>query len=481
MTFDRVGWGALAATALLAVAAGCGSGGDKAGGGSQAKPVVLRLESEDDIRLSGAPEFAAAVARLSGGAVRVDLVRAGRSTEVDFERGVVEDVRDGKAQLGIVGVRVWDTMGVDSFRPLLAPFLVDSVELELRVLESPLADQMLDGVKHGGVVGVALLPGPLRRPFGITRALVSPSDYRGARIEVRPAALARRSLRVLGSDPRSYVPGDLAGADGAELDPATAVYNGLEQQRGWLTTNVVLWPKPYSIVMNRRAFDALTSAQQEVLRRAGREAAEPERRQIERDAALALEQACAAGKLTFVEASSGQLAALRTAVQPVYDVLARDPRTAHVVEEIAAMRREGPGSTPTVPRCHAAGAGAVSQTALDGTWKLNRPTTQELIDAGIDPKNAEALSRHVPGTPAFVFDRGRFKGIDLDTGKLLSTGTYHVDADIVRLVFESGAAVQFGRVYSLRWSIYRDSLTFAPRPGSEPLIALVLRPWKRVR
>ena len=54
---------------------------------------------------------------------------------------------------------------------MLAPFLVDSLELERRVLESPLATRMLEGVEHAGLVGIALLPGPLRSPFGISHLL----------------------------------------------------------------------------------------------------------------------------------------------------------------------------------------------------------------------------------------------------------------------------------------------------------------------
>jgi TRAP-type transport system periplasmic protein len=112
---------ALTAAALVAVAVGCaGSGGDKAGGAVSGRPMVLTLESEDHLSLSGATEFAAAVKELSGGSMRIKLVPARRSLEVMFEKGVVDDVRTGKAQLGIVGVRVWDTIGVTSFRALLA-------------------------------------------------------------------------------------------------------------------------------------------------------------------------------------------------------------------------------------------------------------------------------------------------------------------------------------------------------------------------
>jgi TRAP-type C4-dicarboxylate transport system substrate-binding protein len=471
---------ALVAAAIVAAVTACTGSGDKAGGGSSGPTLVLTLESEDDVQQSGAPEFARAVARLSGGSMRIELVKAGRSTEIDFERGVVEDVRRGKAQLGIVGARVWDTLGVKSFRALLAPFLVDSLELQMRVLSSSLRDRMLDGVEQAGVVGIAVLPGPLRRPYGLSRAFVGPNDSRDATIGIRPAGVARATFRALGGRARANASGDLSGLNGIELDPATLVYNGFDQQPGWLTTNVVLWPKPYSIVMNRRAFDALPERQQELLRRAGREAAAPEERQTARDAAAALAQACTAAKLTFVEASPRELAALRAAVQPVYDELRRDRVTAQMLSEIAGLRGNESHVATEDRRCRRVGAKVASSSPLEGTWKLSRGTKQDLIEAGIDPKNAEALSRL--GTPTLVFEPGgRHKGIDLETGKVLSTGTYEVEGDVVRLVFESGVAVQFGRVYSLRWSVYRDSLTFTAIPGSEPLIALVLTPWKRVR
>ena len=85
--------------ALLATVAltACGGSGDKAGGGDNDPRVVLTLESEDDLSLSGAPEFAAAVERLSGGSMRIAFVPAQRSLEVQFERGL----RSGPASSAI--------------------------------------------------------------------------------------------------------------------------------------------------------------------------------------------------------------------------------------------------------------------------------------------------------------------------------------------------------------------------------------------
>jgi TRAP-type C4-dicarboxylate transport system substrate-binding protein len=460
----------IGAAAIATLGAACGSGGDKAGGADDVRPVVLMLEGEDDVLLTRAPEFAQAVARLSGGSMRIGIVPAGRGAEIEFERGVVEDVRKGKAQLGIVGARVWDTMGVTAFQALLAPFLVDSFELQRRVLESPLAGEMLRGVEDAGVVGVALLPGPLRRPVGITRALVRPDDYRGATISARPAGVARAALRALGSNPKSYVPGALAGADGDEGDPTTVAFSNFDRRA--LTANVVLWPKPYTIVMNRKAFMQLTDEQQAILLRAGRQALAPELAQTKRDEARAVVELCP--RLSFVKATATDLVALRTAVRPVYAELERDAQTRRLLAEIEEMKRGTPATVIATTGCVGGkGTPKADSSALDGTWQTTW-TRAGLIAEGLSPKDAEALrGRHFA-----EFGNGRFR-FHGERGS--AEGTYSVDGDVIRLVFETGIALQLGRTYELGWNVYRDSLTITAVPGSEALLAFLTAPYRRVR
>ena len=265
----------LAAAALVAVVAACGgSGGDKAGGNAAGKPIVLTLASHDPLYAYGT--FAAAVERLSGGSIRIQIRGNWRDGEVDYERGIIRDVRDGKVQLAIVGVRVWDTMGVTSFQALVAPFLVDSLALQRQVLESDFVPRALKGVEAAGVVGVALLPGTPRRPLGLTRALVGPKDYKAARFGIRLGGVPQATIRALGGTAEGYVPGSVSGLDGTELDLTTIADNGYDLHARALTANVVLWPRVQTVVMSHKAFDALTSEQQEILRRAGRDALEAE-------------------------------------------------------------------------------------------------------------------------------------------------------------------------------------------------------------
>jgi TRAP-type C4-dicarboxylate transport system substrate-binding protein len=338
--------------AAAVAASGCGTRNvDKAGGQPPARPLVLTLAAHDEDE--GYSSFAAAVARLSGGALRIrialDWRASGDRREIDYERGIVADVRAGRTQLGIVGARVWDTLGVTSFQALLAPFLIDSLDLEGRALESPFAARALARVDRSGVVAIALVPGRLRRPFGVTRVLRGPRDYRGAVMGLRLGAVAAATYRALGASPKGYIPGDLSGFDGTDLDPLTVTQNDYDARARAMTRNVVLWPKPQTIVMNRRAFARLTPDERRILVAAGRVALAPELTRIARDQQLGLSSLCAVG-FSLATASRADRARLASVVRPVYDRIQRNAFTRRWIAEIRGMRAT---STADVARCPA--------------------------------------------------------------------------------------------------------------------------------
>jgi TRAP-type C4-dicarboxylate transport system substrate-binding protein len=340
----------IALAALAVLAAGCGGNLDKAGAPVET-PLVLTLAAHDADE--GYATFAAAVDRLSGGKLQIRIADNWRATgaksELDYERGIVDDVRRGDVPLGIVGVRVWDTLGVPSFEALVAPFLVDSLTLEGRALRSPLAPEALASVRRDGVVGIALLPGRLRRPFGITRLLVGPADYRGTRIAIRLGAVAEATFRALGATPAPEIPVDFTGFDGAEVDPLTITQNGWDRSSRGLTANVAFWPRAQTIVMNRRSYAALTAEERRILVEAGREAVAPELARVARDQQLGVSILCGEG-FRLATATPAQTAALRRAVQPVYDRIERTPLTRRWIAQIVRER-----TPPDVAACRGRG------------------------------------------------------------------------------------------------------------------------------
>lgn len=451
---------------------------DKAGGDPAERPTVLTLASHDYLQGGELEGLAAAVERLSGGSLQFEVKEGYRFYEADYERGTIADVRSGAVDAALVGARAWDRVGVESFQALVAPFLVDSFGLEQRVLESPLVERMLAGVEALGLVGVALLPGELRRPLGLTRALVRPADYTGATIGIRPADVARATFGALGAEAQAFqaATSGLAGFDGAESGVATIQNNRYDRDARALTANVVLWPRPTTVVVNANAFEELDSEQQEALRRLGAELTDPMLETLRGTQQASLAAICRAGRLSLVTASPADATALRNAVQPVYDQLERDGLTRELLEGIASMRE---GLRPAVDeplRCPQDRPAPVP-AALRGVWRTDL-TREDLLSAGAQREDAERFQ----GRITIELGDGHWIGRVEEAGTSFR-GTYEVDGDVVRVTFgscEPGNLCTAGRVDEYRWSIYRNMLTLARIAGRSFAPALVAKPLTRV-
>ena len=449
---------------------------DKAGGKSDGGPVVLTLASHDYNAIE-ASEFASAVERFSGDSIRIDVKYGVRFYDVDYEQGTIVDVQNEVYDLALVGARAWDAAGVKSFNALVAPFLIDSYPLQERVLESSIPERMLEGVEPLGLVGIAVVPGELRRPLGLSRALVRPADYRRARVGIRPAGVADATFEALGADADGFraVPQGLVGFDGAESGVSTIRNNRYDDGARALTANVVLWPRPTTIFMSREAFDVLTDDQQDALREAGLEAIEPVLTTIQDAERASLEAICKGSRLPLVPAAPADRAALRRAVQPVYDELEADSLTKEFVAEIEDLRGKEGAATEAL-RCPGARPQSAAP-ALVGVWRIDL-TREDLRAAGAQLEQFERAE----GSWRVEFGGGRWVARMLDSGTLFR-GTYAVDGNVLRQTVHSCAPTNIctpGHVDEYTWSVFRGRLELAPIPGRPFNVAVIAKPFTRV-
>jgi TRAP-type C4-dicarboxylate transport system substrate-binding protein len=447
---------------------------NKAGAPEKHGPTVLTLATHDYAD-PFVDAYLAALKRIAGNSIKIDVKYGWRYYDLAAEQATISDVRHGDFDLASVGARAWDLVGVKSVRAVVAPFLVDSAALQERVLEGRLAQRMLDGLRPAGLVGLALLPGELRRPLGVTRALTRPQDFRGDRIGIRTGGVAKRTFAALGATARPFpsLPNGLARLDGAEVGLPTIMNNRYDLRARALTSNVVLWPRATTIFMSRKAFDALSSDQQDALRRAGREAVAPLAalyEGYERDSLAAL---CRARRLRLVAVSAADRAALRRAVQPVYDELERDAVTRDVIEGIESLR----ASLPLAPTL---ACGRSSQPAarspLDGDWRVAL-SSHELRPVTATPSEIEQYR----GAWTLHIRSRHWVARNLDNGDVY-TGTLTVNGRNVQAVVASctpSTRCDPGSLSQHRWSRYRDKLTFARLPGRYAIPILVAKPWSR--
>jgi len=253
---------------------------------------------------------------------------------------------------------------------------------------------------------------------------------------------------------------------------AEVASNRYQESAQALTANVVFWPRAMTVVMNPHAFDALTTRQQDVLRRAAVDAVGPVVARIRHDADTWLNTVCRRNELALVQASRPERAELRRAVAPVYDELERDPLTRELILEIRRLRGH---SDADHVRCATRSAGATADApALHGRWKATL-TREELRMAGASPGLADALR----GSWTIEVEHGRFEIRRREGGG--GTGAYTVAGNSIRFVWETGVAVRRGEVFVSRWSVYRDKLSFTPIPGRTKMAGLDVEPFIRVR
>ncbi len=278
------------------------------------------------------------VERLAEGRFRIELVSGWKSArDRDGDRTVLEDLARGIVDLGWAGAQsVGTTFGIRSLDPLLAPLLFPDDDAVRRILALGELEPLLAPLSGAGIAGLTLLPGGVRRPFGLTTPLVGPDDWCGKVIRAHPSLPGFASIRALGATPvaRSVAEGRAVrevGIDGADLAPREL---GVRRYTGWLTWNVPLWPRIVLLAANERRLERLASGERAVLEEAAR-LATVETDRVPRESSEGLPDS-----VRLVDASESDLALLRQRLRPVHDELrstSEGARTLAHIERLLGM------------------------------------------------------------------------------------------------------------------------------------------------
>lgn len=474
-----------AAAAVLTTVAcsGGGAGEDKAGGSG--KPVVLRL-ADTSSQLNVQPavaDFVQRVEELSGGDVRIKVVDQWADFASDAEQQVVRDVATHDVDLGWVGTRVFDTLGVRSFEALTAPMLINSYALENAVIERGITEQMMKGLDDLGVVGLGILPDGLRKPVGVKRPIVGPSDWRGITFGTLRSKGQAEAIRALGATPAQVFGTERkerierGTVQGFEMSLWTYQANVMQPLAPYVTANVNLWPQMDVLIANPARLAALTAKQRGWLNQAARDAAAGSSALADKDRQT-IAGDCRSGA-RFAEASEADLAGLEAAFAPVYANLEKDPTTKAFIERISALKKStAPGETISIPRTctgkapeRAAGRSASAPAKLDGSYRYVI-TLDEARKAGpVDPENV------YPQVTTITLKDGRVDNIQ--KGCFGAGATYSVEGD--RIIFDS---VEYG--YTMTFTFSRDGrgnlhLTPVPPFDSGDAFQCSSQPWTKIR
>ena len=380
-----------------------------------------------------------------------------------------------------VGARAFDSVGVTGFRALVAPFLVDSYELQDQVFAAGIPARMLEGLDVSDLTGIGVLPGPLRQMVGIDHPFTDPDDFEGAVVGTSGGDLAERTLRALGATPQ-MVPAEtsLDGLDGLDYQLGRDLRQPLLRGRDERDDQSRSLAPAFGDFSDSDRFADLTEDQKAILREAANDA---------------IAQASDATRVEEADGGAGLCS--------VDD----RPRGSHRRRTCCADRGGRPrlrGTRcrqrhPRVPRrdphdqgtdgCATGVARLPAGVRASRRRELRRSTVYGASQ--LRPGRCVAAGDPIPGAEnygswVYVFHRGSFAfAQETDDACTWGYGTYSVDGDRVEWSFVDGGGItpnnavnKPGEFFVFGWSRYRDTLTLAAVPGEISPTNFMVKPWR---
>jgi TRAP-type C4-dicarboxylate transport system substrate-binding protein len=305
------------------------------------EPVVLTFSNPYDSHHfpSGTDRYFDEVERLSGGTVSIELGSFERDGDPQAEQTMLDDVRDGVVDVAILAPQFFSTIGIDRVAALAPPMLIDSYDLQREVFTRGLPDRLLGGLDDLGVVGVAVLPGPLQKVVGFDRTFRTLDDFDRTVVSAG-VGMGEDVVSALGATSQPWVGGSpFTGFGGVVFTVGGMWGRHAELEAEAATGNLNLFAVPRIVIFNPDTFASLDADQQAAFRDAGPVAVDAVIESAIAGQADALASLCAGG-LEFVTMDVDDLAAIRAALEPVYTDLTADPEVAAYVDEVEQLKSE---------------------------------------------------------------------------------------------------------------------------------------------
>lgn len=255
------------------------------------------------------------------------------------ERDTLEQTVFGAVDLNRLNLPVLNNV-VEETTVLTLPFIFRSREHYDRVLNGAIGEEILAAMEPYGLIGLAFYDSGERSMYSPKKAITHPDDLQGMRIRVQNSDVAVAMIEALGGNATPMEFGQVYEAlrngaiDGAENNwPSFSTTRHFEVAHYYSLTQHSMVPEV--LVMSRLTWDALSPADQTLVRQAAKASVARMRTLWDERVASARERILAAGNEVVEDIDK---APFIEAVQPVYDRFAADPALKDLVRRILETR-----------------------------------------------------------------------------------------------------------------------------------------------
>lgn len=262
-------------------------------------------------------EFARLVEERTDGRYKIEVYSGG---QLGDEKSVTEQVQFGAidfARLSLSPITEFEK----SLNVLMLPYIYRDKQHMFNVVDGPIGDKLLVELEKSGLVGLSWFDAGARSFYNSKREVKTPDDMKGLKIRVQETKLMMDLVSALGASPVAMAYGDVYSAlqtgviDGAENNwPSYDSTHHYEVAKYFTLDEHTRVPE--LILTSTMVMNKLSPEDQEIFRKAAKEAAEFERVEWEKYEKVSEQTVKDAGNtITVLETN----AAFQEKVQSLYD------------------------------------------------------------------------------------------------------------------------------------------------------------------
>lgn len=218
------------------------------------------------------------------------------------------------------------------------PYVFGSLEHTRAVVDGDVGRDLLNVFAGRGLVGLAYYDAAPRCLYNVRHPVTEPGQLRGLKIRAPNSDIFLEMLRAMGANPTPLSFGGVFSAlqthliDGAENNwPSYQSSRQYEVAQYWSDSQHCF--SPDALLMSRATFDALSSADQDIVLEVARQSVQVQRRAWDERSATAQAETVAAG----VQIAAVDREAFTASVQPLLDRYLADPVLRRLYERAQAI------------------------------------------------------------------------------------------------------------------------------------------------
>jgi C4-dicarboxylate-binding protein DctP len=308
-------------------------------------PIVLKFShvvAPDTPKGKAAEKFKELGEKYTGGKVKIDVYH---NSSLYKDKEELEALQLGAVQMLAPSNSKFGPMGVKEFEVFDLPYILPNKAALRKVTGGPLGKRLLGLLDSKGMTGLAYWDNGFKQ-MSANKPLRMPEDYKGMKFRIQSSKVLEAQFRLLGAIPQSMAFSEVYQAlQTGVVDGQENTWSNIYTQKMFEVQKYIMETNHgyigYVVVVNKKFWEDLPADIRGQLEKAMQEATAYGNDIAEKENIEAMEAIKKSGRSTIVVATEAENAAMRKAMEPIYDDMAKRVGKATIDEFV----KEAAGAT----------------------------------------------------------------------------------------------------------------------------------------